>query len=179
MSVAVGADFPVDVPVVATQGPVRVSDYLGSGPVVVAFHRMWCPFCQQAARELAGVKEELDAAGTRVLILYREDIAAVRESCLDFEVPFDCLSDPVRQLERAADVERFAISRYAVFSPLKLVRALRSGSRVQKMTTGVLQGRGTFVLNRDGLIVYRHDSINAADIPPIDDVLAAVQSAAA
>jgi hypothetical protein len=43
---------------------------------------------------------------------------------------------------------------------------------------GEPKGRGTFVVNRDARIVYAHQSKTAADIPAIDDILAAVQSAA-
>jgi peroxiredoxin len=73
MSLAVGARFPIDITVDTAQGPVRLSNMLAPGPLVVAFHRLWCPFCQQAARELASVQDQLDAAGAHVAIVYRED----------------------------------------------------------------------------------------------------------
>lgn len=177
MSLAVGAQFPVDIAVEAAGGRVTVSEMLAAGPVVVAFHRLWCPFCQQAARELAAVKDQLDAAGARVVIVYREDVDVVREACTQRAIPFDCVSDPDRELENATEIERFSVARYAAFSPKRLVHALRSGSRAGIPTSGVLQGRGTFVLDPGGRIVYAHQSTTAADIPPIADILAAVQSA--
>jgi peroxiredoxin len=178
VSLAVGAKFPVDITVEAQHGRLSVSEMVAAGPVVVAFHRLWCPFCQQAARELAAIKDQLDAAGARVVLVYREDVDTVGESCAQRGVPFDCANDPGRELENATEIERFSIGRYAAFPPGKLVRALRSGSRVRRPNSGVLQGRGTFVVDRDGRIVYAHQSTTAADIAPIDDILAAVQSVA-
>lgn len=178
MSLALGAKFPVDIAVEAAGGRINVSEMLAAGPVVVAFHRLWCPFCQQAARELAGVKDQLDAAGTRVVLVYREDVDTVCDACAQRAIPFDCVSDPARELENATEIERFSIARYAAFSPKRLVHALRSGSRVGIPASGFLQGRGTFVVDPDGRIVYAHQSTTAADIAPIDDILAAAQSVA-
>lgn len=178
MSLAVGARFPLDIAVNSAHGPTRLSDALADGPLVVAFHRLWCPFCQQAARELAAVKDQLDAARARVVIVYREDVATVRNSCTERGIPFECVSDSARELETATEIERFSIGRYAAFSPRKLVEALRSGSHVGKVSSGFLQGRGTFVVDRDARILYAHRSATAADIAPIDQLLAAVRAAA-
>ena len=178
VSLAVGEKFPTDIGVQAPHGRLSLAAELARGPLVVAFHRLWCPFCQQAARELSLVKDELDAARAHVLIVYREDIDTVSASCVERAIPFECVSDSGRALERAADVERFSVRRYAAFSPKKLIDALRSGSHIGKASSGFLQGRGTFVVNDDARIVYAHQSKTAADIPAIDDILAAVQSAA-
>lgn len=178
MSLEVGAKFPVDVAVDSPQGRVGLSELLAAGPMVVAFHRLWCPFCQQAARDLVAAKDQFDAAGARVVIVYREDVATVTQSCTQRGIPFQCVSDSHRDLETATEIGRFTIRRYATFSPAKLVAALRSGSRVGKVSSGFLQGRGTFVVDRDASIVYAHHAVTAADIAPIDDVLAAARAAA-
>jgi peroxiredoxin len=178
MSLSVGAGFPVDVALDSPGGRVRLSDLLRAGPVVIAFHRLWCPFCQQAARELFAVKDQFDALAARVVIVYSEPVEFVSRACARRGIPFDCLSDSRRELEVAAEIERFSIGRYAAFSPRKLVSALRSGSHIGKATTGLLQGRATFVVDQNSRIVYAHKSVNAADIPPIADVLAAVRSVA-
>jgi len=177
MTIAVGNPFPANVCVDSLRGRVSVSQFLGTGPVVIAFHRMWCPFCQQAARELAAAKDQLDTFGARVLLVYRDNLDTVRNSCSQRGLPFDCLSDSARELENAAELKRISIGRYAAFSPAKLVRSLRTGNHLGRAKTGRLQGRGTFVLDRDGHVVYAHQAVTAADIPPIGHVLAAVESA--
>jgi peroxiredoxin len=178
MSLAVGTTFPTDVAVDSLHGTVRLSELLGDGPLVVAFHRLWCPFCQQAARELAAAKGELDALGARVVIIYRDNVDFVLRACNRRGTPFDCVCDPGGELAAAAGVEPFSIARYWAFSPRKLVKALRSGSRMGKAKSGLLEGRATFVLDGNARIIYAHTSGNAADIPPIGDVIAAVQSVA-
>jgi len=177
MHVDVGTTFPTAIRVESPSGPVTISGLLGKGPVVIAFHRMWCPFCQQAARNLVAAREDLERFGARVVIVYRDDVLSVKDSCADRAIPFDCVSDSHRQLEQAADIAKFSLRRYLAFSPAKVTRALRSGSRMG-MSAQFLQGRGTFVLDRTGIVVYAHRSTTAADIPPIDDILVAVRAAA-
>lgn len=179
MGLGVGERFPVDVVVSSPDGDVTIGQLIATGPVVVAFHRLWCPFCQQAARDLERVSHQLAAVGARVVIVYRDDIDAVCASCVERGLTADCVSDPRRELERATDVERFSIRRYVVFSPIHLVRVLHAGSRLRKLTSGVLQGRGTFVVDRDGRIAYAHHAVTAADIPPVDDIVAAAVRAVA
>ncbi|WP_158090351.1 redoxin domain-containing protein [Mycobacterium sp. IEC1808] len=176
MSLAVGTRFPTEIAVNGPGGPLEWSTLLSTGPLVVAFHRLWCPFCQQATRELASVKHQLDAAGAHVVIVYREDVETIARVCAERGIPFQCVSDSDRELELATDVQKFSVTRYAAFSPRKLIHALRSGSHVGKANSGFLQGRSTFVVDRDARIVYAHQSRTAADIAPIEEILAAVAS---
>jgi peroxiredoxin len=178
MSLAGGAQFPVDIAVDSRHGRMTLSDVLNGCPAVVAFHRLWCPFCQQAARDLAGAHDQFERAGVRVVIVYREDIHTIARSCTQRSLPAQCVSDLSRELEAAADITPFPLVRYVAFSPRRLVAALRSGSHMGRATTGFLQGRGTFVIDRDARVVYAHRSVNAADIAPIDEVLTAARSAA-
>jgi peroxiredoxin len=176
MSLKVGDRFPAHIAVDLRHGTLRLSDVLGDGPLVVAFHRLWCPFCQQAARELAAAKGEFDALGARVVIVYREDPDFVFRACTRRATPFDCVCDLQGELTAAAGVEPFSLARYWAFSPRKFIKALRSGSRVGKAKGGLLEGRATFVLDGNARVVYAHTSVNAADIPAIRDILAAVRS---
>jgi hypothetical protein len=95
---------------------------------------MWCPFCQQAARELAAVKDQLNTFGAQVLLVYRDELATVRNSCSERGLPFDCLSDSARELENATELNRISIGRYAAFSPAKLLRSLRAPTALTALT---------------------------------------------
>ena len=90
---AVGTSFPVDATVDSIHGPATLSQMFATGPIVVAFHRLGCPFSDQAARELAKAEYQFDAAGTRVVIVYRDDIDTVAQSATERAIPFDCVSD--------------------------------------------------------------------------------------
>ena len=178
MSLTVGAKFPVDVQVDSPTRPAKLSDMLETGPVVVAFHQLWCPFSQEAARELRSAQYQFHAAGARVVLVYRDDIRAVSKSRSAHDIPFDCLSDNHRELETAAEIEPFSRLRYRAFAPRKLIHALRTGSHLGYPHTGWRQGRSTFVVDRDTRIVYAHRSVTAADNPPLEEILDAVRTAA-
>lgn len=173
----VGDAFPA-VPVHDESGPVDLSARWVQGPLIIAFHRLWCPFCQQAMYELDAVGDELRAVGGDAVVIYRDDAATVAERCRDRGISFDGLSDPDHTLERAARVAHFRAHRYAAFAPTRLVRALRAGGRIGAITSHPLQGRGTYVVDRDGRIAYAHISASAADIPSAADLLGAVRRAA-
>ncbi len=177
MALKVGDPFPV-VPVQSVSGSVDVATLWQHGPAVIAFHRLWCPFCQQAARELDENRAEFEAADASVALVYRDSPATVEARCSERGVSSRCVSDPGRKLEQAAQLKRFRARRYAAFAPSKLVEALRTGSRVGLLRTDPLQGRGTYVVGTDGTVAYAHTSETAADIPPIEDVMAAVRAAA-
>ena len=121
MTLSVGQRFPINVAVDSPRGPISISDLLPNGPVIVTFHRLWCPFCQQAARELASINKEITEAGGQVVIVYREDVATVERARSERGTPFLCLSDTHRELETATEIDAFTAGHYAAFSPRKLI----------------------------------------------------------
>lgn len=177
MTLEVDDRFPA-ITVTAVTGPVDLRDLWSRGPLVVAFHRMWCPFCQQAALELSGLAPRLTAMGGHIVIAYRESLDEVASACTERHTQAVCVSDADRALERAVDLRSFVLARYATFNPARLVRAHRAGARVQMPTTNVLQGRGTFVVDTRGKVVYAHRASTAADIPPIHHLREAMHRAA-
>lgn len=178
MRIGVGDQFPA-VEVLTPEGPVDLARLWSNGPLVIAFHRMWCPFCQQAAIELTDVAPELEQLGGAAIIVYREDLDKVAAACDDRHTHALCVSDEHQSLEDAVGPDQFTPWRYLAFSPRRLFAARRTGAKVGGMGSNVLQGRGTYVVDRGGHIVYAHQAKTAADIPPIDDVITAARSAAA
>ncbi|WP_026911053.1 redoxin domain-containing protein [Patulibacter minatonensis] len=171
-----GDPFPSGV-VRTTDGDIDLAERWADGPLVVAFHRLWCPFCHQSANELAAAREQLEANGASVVLVYEDDAEKVAGVCSDRGFPFDCANDPGRQLEQDAQLERFSAARYAAFAPTKLIGAFRSGARLA-IPKHLLKGRGTYVVGTDGRVIYAHTSTTAADIPPIDAIVAATGEAA-
>ncbi|UTI65171.1 hypothetical protein NBH00_02925 [Paraconexibacter antarcticus] len=47
--------------------------------------------------------------------------------------------------------------------------------RPQIPTGDLFQGRGTYVVDVDGLVAYAHIAESASDIPPIDELMARVR----
>ena len=175
MSMSVGDRFPA-MRVLSTDGELDLANLWSSGPLVIAFHRMWCPFCQQAAIQLSGAASELTRLGAVTVIVYREDLNAVAAACTERHTAAVCVSDAHRSLEDAVDLQRFKLLRYLAFSPRRLLAARHAGSKVLGMGTNVLQGRGTYVVGCDGRVVYVHEAMTAADIPPIEEIVSAVRA---
>ena len=177
MTIGIGDRFP-PVEVRTAEGPVDLSQRWSKSPLVIAFHRMWCPFCQQAAIQLSDAASDVELVGGGVVIVYREDPDSVVKACLERRTAALCVSDADRSLERAVELDRFTLSRYGAFSPRRLLQARRAGAHIGGVGSNVLQGRGTFVVNRSGRVVYRHEATTAADIPPIGEIVTAVRRAA-
>lgn len=177
MSIGVGDRFPA-VNVLSVEGPVDLARAWSQGPLIIAFHRMWCPFCQQAAIQLTDAASEFKRLGAVTVIVYREEVAKVASTCEDRRTKALCVSDRHRSLEDAVALNRFNPFRYVAFSPARLWAARAAGAKVGGMGSNVLQGRGTYVVDRTGTVVYAHQARTAADIAPIDDVVAAVRSVA-
>lgn len=176
MSIGVGDRFPAG-DVLSVEGPVDLARMWSQGPLVIAFHRMWCPFCQHAAIQLTDAASELERLGAAAVIVYREDVTTVAGACEGRGTKALCLSDQHRTLEHAVGLDRFKLFRYVAFSPRRVWAARAAGAKVG-LGSNVLQGRGTYVVDRTGTVVYAHQAKTAADIAPIDDVVAAARSAA-
>jgi peroxiredoxin len=177
MSVAVGDRFPAKT-VLSTEGELDLAKLWASGVLVIAFHRMWCPFCQQAAIQLSDAAPELERLGAVTVIVYREGLDAVAAACEERHTETVCVSDAHQSLETAVGVGRFKVMRYFAFSPRRILAARRAGAKVGGMGTNVLQGRGTYVVGGDGRVVYAHEARTAADIPPIEEIVSAVRASA-
>lgn len=177
MSVAVGDQFPA-MTVLSTEGELDLARLWASGLLIIAFHRMWCPFCQQAAIQLSTAAPELERLGAVTVIVYRDELDKVAAACQERHTEAVCVSDANRSLETAVGLDRFKVRRYLAFSPLRILATRRAGSKIGGVGTNVLQGRGTYVVNRHGRVVYAHEATTAADIPPIADILFAAQAAA-
>jgi peroxiredoxin len=177
MTLRVNDRFPA-ITVTTSAGPVDVRDLWTRGPLVVAFHRMWCPFCQQAALELSSLAPYLAGVGGQAVIVYREGLDDVASACAERHTQALCVSDADRALERAVDLGQFGLAHYAAFNPARLVRARRAGARAHLPGSNVLQGRATFVIDTGGRVVYVHRATTAADIPPVRDLREAIDRAA-
>ena len=176
MSLRPGAPFP-DVPLASPSGPVSLADRWTSGPLVVAFHRLWCPFCRQSAAQLAARRADLERAGASVVLVYPQALADVTATCAERGVPFDCLSDEGRDLETAAAIARMRATRSLTpATPLRALRAMRE-TGLPGLPDDLLRGRGPYVVDPAGRVAYAHVSTGAANIPPVDDVLDAVDRA--
>ena len=123
--------------------------------------------------------EEIRQAGGDVVCVFQYRAEPTRNFCRQREVELECLGDPEREGYHAVGLERGGMKE--LYSPrvgLRALGAARKGAMGGKPEGDTRQMPGTFVVDRDGRLVYAHYNSDQSDNPPIEDVLEAVRSAA-
>jgi peroxiredoxin len=79
--------------------PVRLSDYRGQKPVVLAFTRiftekLFCPFCYPHIQDLKTRYGEIQALGAELLMITSTDPVQSEQIQTDLQLPYPLLVDP-------------------------------------------------------------------------------------
>ncbi len=79
--------------------PVRLSDYRGQKPVVLAFTRiftekLFCPFCYPHIQDLKTRYAEIQALGAELLMITSTDPVQSQQIQTDLQLPYPLLVDP-------------------------------------------------------------------------------------
>ena len=174
---AVGDEFP-NLRLDGVDGRVELRERWRRGPLVVMFMRHFgCAFCREHLIRMGRAAEEFDAAGAEVIAIFQYSAEATRDFCASRKVPFECLGDPLR--EAYGEVALGRAKRKQVMS-LKIARrhltAFRQGGGFGgPKGADMMQLPGTFVIDREGRVVFAHYAESSGDNPPVSDVLAASQ----
>ena len=124
-------------------------------------------------------REEIRGAGGDVVCVFMYRAKPTRNFCRQRGVELDCLGDPERELYRAVGLGRGGLKE--LYSPKVGIRALdaaRKGALVGKPEGDTRQMPGTFVVGREGHVVYAHYNSDQSDNPRMEELLGAVRSAA-
>jgi peroxiredoxin len=122
-------------------------------------------------------RDEIRAAGGDVVCVFMYRAAPTRNFCRQRKVELECLGDPEREGYHAVGLERGGVRE--LYSPkvgLAALRAAREGALVGKPEGDTRQMPGTFVVGTDGTVLFAHYNRDQSDNPPMELVLAAVQS---
>jgi peroxiredoxin len=178
-----GDEFP-NLKLESVGGRVELRDRWKRGPLVVMFMRHFgCAFCREQLIKVGRAQQDFEAAGAEIVAIFQYSAEATADFCASRKVGFECLGDPLR--EAYAEVEVGRGTRDQVLGRKIARRYL--GVIVKSRVTGstkadAVQGGdmqqlpGTFVVGRDGRVVFAHYAVSSADNPPVLDVLAAVRS---
>ncbi len=128
--------------------PVRLSDYRGQKPVVLAFTRiftekLFCPFCYPHIQELKARYEEIRALGAELLMVTSTDPVQSQQIQADLQLPYPLLVDPECKTFRLYGVGQ------ALGAPLP----------------------GQFIVDREGRLRYKHLFSFAQPNASTDEVL--------
>jgi peroxiredoxin len=122
-------------------------------------------------------REQLRQEGGDVVSVFMYRPEPTRNFCRQRGVDLECLGDPEREAYRAVGLERGGPKElYHPRAGARLVRAALKGAVAGKPEGDTRQMPGTFVVGRDGRVVFAHYNRDQSDNPDTEEVLEAVRS---
>ena len=123
--------------------------------------------------------EEVRAAGADVVAVFQYQGTDTRDFCREHETPFDCLGDPEIEGYRAVGLGEGGLKEYLGLQTVgPTVKAALEGHFVGSPQGGDVSIQpATFVVGRDGRVLYAHYNEDAPDNAPNDEVLEALSRA--
>ena len=156
---------------------VDVGALLKKGPVIVAFYRGgWCPFCNLELRAFQRIIPDIEAAGASLVAISPEkpdnSPSTVEKNALTFEV----LSDVGQKVGRAFRlVYDFSDELKSAYNGFGLDIPAKNGTAGE----WALPMSATYIIDRDGVIIYAYTDADYRDRADPIDILAVLKRTAA
>jgi len=156
---------------------VDVASFLKKGPVIVTFYRGgWCPYCNLELKAYQEILPEIAAAGACLVAISPEKpddaLSTAEKNALSFEV----LSDIGQKVGRAFGlVYSFTDELKSAYRGFNLDIPAHNGTPEE----WALPVSATYVIDRDGVIIYAYSDPDYRDRADPRDVLAAIRKKAA
>jgi peroxiredoxin len=137
--------------------PLRLSDQLREGPVVLVFYRgAWCPFCNLHLRTLYRSLPEFARYGARLILVTPQQPDKSREQLEKTGYPFEVLSDLDSSVMKSYNL-------YFELEPDLVEVYNRLGLDIVEFNgpgRNVLPVPGTFIIDRGGVVRAMHADID-------------------
>jgi peroxiredoxin len=173
----VGARAPAFALPSATGAMVDLGTLLKNGPVVVTFYRGgWCPYCNLELKAFQDVLPEIKAAGAALVAISPEKPDDTLSTAEKNALAFDVLSDVGQKVGRAFGIV------YDFTDELRgAYQGLGRDIPALNGTPGewALPVPATYIVDRDGTIIYAHANVDYRDRGDPRDVLAVLAKKAA
>ena len=156
---------------------VDVEALLKKGAVIVAFYRGgWCPFCNLELRAFQRLLPDIEAAGASLIAISPEkpdnSLSTAEKNALTFEV----LSDVGQKVGRAFRlVYDFSDELKSAYSGFGLDVPAKNGAAGE----WALPISATYIIDRDGVIIYAYTDADYRDRADPTDILAVLKRTAA
>lgn len=156
---------------------VDVGALLKKGPVIVAFYRGgWCPFCNLELRAFQRLLPDIEASGASLVAISPEkpddSLSTAEKNALTFEV----LSDVGQKVGRAFRlVYDFSDELKSAYNGFGLDIPAKNGTAGE----WALPISVTYIIGRDGVIVYAYTDADYRDRADPSEILAALKQTAA
>ncbi len=130
--------------------PVRLSDVLSQGPVVLTFYRgAWCPYCNLQLRALKQIMPRIERHGAELIAITPQKPDASLEQVAEDGYPFEILSDLDDRVMEAYHLK------FELPAPVNRLYQEKLGLDLAHWNGDgryVLPVPGTFVIDPDGVI---------------------------
>ena len=156
---------------------VDVGALLNKGPVIVAFYRGgWCPFCNLELRAFQRLLPDIEASGASLVAISPEkpdnSLSTAEKNALTFEM----LSDVGQKVGRAFRlVYDFSDELKSAYNGFGLDIPVKNGTAGE----WALPISATYIIDRDGIIIYAHTDADYRDRADPTDILAILKRSAA
>jgi peroxiredoxin len=156
---------------------VDVSALLKKGPVIVAFYRGgWCPFCNLELRAFQRLLPDIEASGASLIAISPEkpddSLSTAEKNALTFEV----LSDVGQKVGRVFRlVYEFSDELKSAYNGFGLDIPAKNGTAGE----WALPISATYIIDRDGVIIYAYTDADYRDRADPTDILALLTRTAA
>jgi peroxiredoxin len=156
---------------------VDVDALLKNGPVIVTFYRGgWCPYCNLELRAFQQVLPDIKTAGASLVAISPEKpddtLSTSEKNALTFEV----LSDVGQKVGRAFGlVYEFGEELKSAYKGFGLDIPAKNGAVVE----WALPISATYVIDRDGTVIYAHTDADYRDRADPRDILELLKQTAA
>ncbi|WFS03631.1 peroxiredoxin-like family protein [Rhizobium tumorigenes] len=151
-------------------------DLLKHGPLIVSFYRgVWCPYCNMELQALQAALPEFEALGAKLVAISPQTAPNSRKSMRQNTLGFPILSDPKGDVGAAFGL-RFELPDYLV----ELYKGLKNDlPAFNDDPSWSLPMPGRYVIGQDGVIIYADVNADYTIRPEPEDMLGALNQAAA
>lgn len=157
----------------ATGELFRLSNALNKGAVVLTFYRgSWCPYCNLQLNALQKINDEIKALGAQLVAISPESPDSSLSAEQIKQLPFTVLSDQGAKVAAtfgvAWEVPEFLLEHMRNDRQLDL-EAINNGNN------NILPIPATFILNKDGQVIWRYVDVDYRTRSEPKDILEALQ----
>lgn len=151
---------------------VALADLYKNKTVAIIFYRgFWCPHCSKHLAEFATRAKELEDKGVMLIAITPEGEAGLTKTKDNSKATFSIVSDVDGSIQKAFDVDYKVTEGY-----VGKVNDMLKVSILENNASGnaELPVPATYVINKEGTIVYAHFDPNYKKRASVDDILAAL-----
>ncbi len=135
----------------AEGSPLRSTELLAQGPLVVSFYRgVWCPYCNLELQALEGSRAEIESRGASLVAISMQNAAHSRKSTRDNKLGFPILVDAGGTVTAEFGL-RYALSADMIALNKKLGTDL---THINGESSWTLPMPGRYLIAQDGIIEY-------------------------